>query len=153
MVEVKTAPVPIRMSAAAPTPTRTHVKVRRHEIVMDEPQSRHGTDLGPTPLDTLVAALAGCTTVVLNRIAEENAIELRDLKLELNSRLDVRGIRGLEEIRRPLRRIDLRIAFATTAEVGKIELLKSQLKRRCAVSVIFREAGIVVNEHWVVDRV
>lgn len=153
MVDVKIAPVPIRMSAAAPTPTRTHVKVRRHEIVMDEPQSRNGTDRGATPLDTLVAALAGCTTVVLNRIAEENAIELRDLSLELKSRLDVRGIRGLEEIRRPLRRIDLRIAFATTAEVGKIELLKSQLKQRCAVSVIFREAGIDVNEHWVVDHV
>ncbi len=36
---------------------------------MDEPETRHGTDLGPSPLDTLVASLAGCTNVLLNKIA------------------------------------------------------------------------------------
>ena len=153
MVDIKTSLVPIRMSAEAPTPTRTHAKILQHELVMDEPESRHGTGLGPTPLDTLVAALAGCTNVVLNRIAEENGIEVRGLSLDLRSRLDVRGIRGIEEIDRPLRRIDLRIKFETTAEADKVELLRSQLNRRCAVSVIFREAGIEVNETWDVSHV
>lgn len=153
MVVTKTPLVPIRMSAKAPTPARTHVKVLRHEIVMDEPESRHGTDLGPTPLDTLVAALAGCTNVVLNRIAAENGVEIRGLALELSGRLDVRGIRGIEEIDRPLRRIDLRIKFETSAEPDQVELLRSRLCRRCAVSVIFREAGIDVNETWEVTHV
>ncbi len=153
MVDIKTPLVPIRISAQAPTPTRTHAKMLQHELVMDEPESRHGTDLGPTPLDALVAALAGCTNVVLNRIAEENGIEVRGLSLDLSSRLDVRGIRGIEEIDRSLRRIDLGIKFETTAEADKIELLRSQLSRRCAVSVIFREAGIEVNEAWDVTHV
>ena len=153
MVDIKTPLVPIRMSAEAPTPTRTHAKILQHELVMDEPASRHGTDLGPTPLDILVAALAGCTNVVLNRIAGENGVEVRGLSLDLSSRLDVRGIRGIQEIDRPLRRIDLRIKFETTAEADKVELLRSQLNWRCAVSVIFREAGIEVKETWDVSHV
>jgi uncharacterized OsmC-like protein len=153
MVDTKTPLVPIRMSAEAPTPARTHVRILGHELVMDEPESRDGSDRGPTPLDTLVAALAGCTNVVLNRIAAENGVEVRRLSLDLSGRLDVRGIRGIEEIDRPLRRIDLKISFETPAEADKIELLRSQLSRRCAVSVIFREAGIDVNETWDVTHV
>ena len=153
MVDTKTPLVPIRMSAEAPTPARTHVRILGHELVMDEPESRDGSDRGPTPLDTLVAALAGCTNVVLNRIAAENGVEVRCLSLDLSSRLDVRGIRGIEEIDRPLRRVDLKIKFETPAEADKIELLRSQLGRRCAVSVIFREAGIDVNETWDVTHV
>ncbi len=52
-----------------------------------------------------------------------------------------------------MRRIDLRIKFETTAEADKVALLRSQLNRRCAVSVIFREAGIEVRETWDVSQV
>ena len=62
-------------------------------------------------------------------------------------------IRGIEEIDRPLRRIDLKIKFETSAEPDQVELLRSRLRRRCAVSVIFREAGIDVNETWEVTHV
>ena len=79
MIDTKTPLVPIRMSAKAPTPARTHVKVLQHEIVMDEPESRHGTDLGPTPLDTLVAALAGCTNVVLDETVVRHAADAETL--------------------------------------------------------------------------
>ena len=153
MVNIRTPLVPIRMTAEAPTASRTHVRILRHELVMDEPLSRHGTDLGPTPLDTLVAALAGCTNVVAHRIAEENGIDLRDFSLELKSELDVRGIRGIEEIDRPLPYVDLVIRFSTSASDDKLEILKTHLRKRCAVSVIFRQAGIEVNETWDVKRV
>lgn len=153
MAKVRSKLVPIRMKAEAPTAARTHVRILQHELVMDEPASRHGTDLGPTPLDTLVASLAGCTNVLVNKIADENGIDVRDFSLELSSDLDVRGILGIEEIAHPLTRIDLRLRFSTGAGEDKIDILKDQLKRRCAVSVIFRQAGIEVNEIWDITAV
>jgi putative redox protein len=152
MVKIKTPMVPIEMTAEAPTAARTHVQILDHEMVMDEPLSRHGTDLGPTPLDTLVAALAGCTNVVANRIAEENGIDVSDLAIGIRSEFDVRGIRGIKEIDRPLPYVDLVIRFSTSAPDDKLEILKAQLSKRCAVSVIFRQAGIEVNETWDVKR-
>ena len=145
--------VTLRVSGKTANATRTDTTAGRHTLVMDEPESRHGKDEGMLPLQALMCSLAGCTNVVLNRIAEENGIEVRGLSLDLSGRLDVRGIRGIQEIDRPLRRIDLRIKFETTAEADKIEILRAQLNRRCAVSVIFRAAGIEVRETWDVSRV
>lgn len=152
MAAIKTPLVPIRMTAAAPTAARTHVRILQHELVMDEPEARHGTDLGPSPLDTLVASLAGCTNVLLNKIAAENGIEVHDLDMELSSDLNVRGILGIENIDRPLERIELAIRFSTSAPEDKIEILKSRLSERCAVSVIFRQAGIEIDYRWHILR-
>lgn len=150
-MSIRTPLVPIKMMASVPNTTRTDVKIEQHVLTMDEPVARKGTDIGPTPLDTLVASLAGCTNVVLNKIAAENSVDVSNLELRLESALNVRGILGIEPIDLPLERIDLWISFDCADGVQAIAILMQRLRERCAVSVILRQAGINVREHWKVN--
>ena len=67
---------------AGQTHARAHVKVGVHEVVIDEPKSRGGTDMAPTPLETMIASLIGCTNVILNKIAERDRITVDALVVD-----------------------------------------------------------------------
>jgi uncharacterized OsmC-like protein len=41
---------------------RYGVQVRGHELIVDQPTDAGGTNLGPTPVELLVASLASCVT-------------------------------------------------------------------------------------------
>jgi len=49
---------------------RTDLQVNGHHLVVDEPLSVGGTDLGPSPYDLLAAALASCTAMTLRLYAD-----------------------------------------------------------------------------------
>ncbi len=46
------------------------VKVGDHELVIDEPKDKGGTNLGPTPNETVIAALVACTSITLQMYAK-----------------------------------------------------------------------------------
>ena len=52
------------------TPYAVKVEARGHTILADEPRSRGGADLGPTPYDLLLASLAACTAITLRMYAD-----------------------------------------------------------------------------------
>ena len=88
----------VRMTVRADCPThaRTSARAGKHELVIDEPAAGGGTDEGPTPIETMIAALLGCTNVIFNRVAEKNHVEVRELSLAAEDQLrpprrDVRG--------------------------------------------------------------
>ena len=41
-----------------------------HELIVDEPPDRGGTDTGPRPTQLLAAALAGCTAITIEMYAK-----------------------------------------------------------------------------------
>ena len=45
------------------------VKAGNHELVFDEPADKHGTDFGPTPVETLISALVACTNMTVQMYA------------------------------------------------------------------------------------
>jgi putative redox protein len=45
------------------------VKVRSHELSIDEPQETGGSDTGPSPQELLAASLASCTAVTMEMYA------------------------------------------------------------------------------------
>jgi putative redox protein len=48
---------------------RHTVKVRSHELGIDEPADSGGTDTGPSPQELLAASLASCTAVTMEMYA------------------------------------------------------------------------------------
>ena len=53
---------------------RTDISVRDVETTTDEPEQRGGTNMGLSPVETLMAALIGCTNVISHKIAARDGV-------------------------------------------------------------------------------
>jgi putative redox protein len=54
-----------------------------HELVLDEPADRGGTDTGPRPTQLLAASLAGCVAITVEMYAERKGWELGQLEVDV----------------------------------------------------------------------
>ena len=85
-------PVTLRIAGDCPGYALSRVRVRGHVVAIDEPPERGGTDEGPAPTETLVAALVGVSNVILRRIARRDGIAIRTLSVAAEAVLDRRGV-------------------------------------------------------------
>ena len=63
---------------------QTEIKVHRHHLLADEPESYGGTDTGPTPYDYLGVALGACTSMTLRMYADRKKWPLESATVELS---------------------------------------------------------------------
>lgn len=59
-------------------------KIGNKTIVMDEPTEAGGDDLGPTPVEMMVAALGACTSMTIMMYARRKGWQIDDIKIKLN---------------------------------------------------------------------
>ena len=57
---------------------------RNGKLLMDEPQSIGGKDLGPDPMSTLLASLAGCTLATLRMYIDRKEWNIDEIKVSMN---------------------------------------------------------------------
>jgi uncharacterized OsmC-like protein len=132
--------------------SRTDVSVRDREITIDEPEVRGGTNRGPSPTETLLASLIGCTNTITHKIAAKNGIQIDALSVDVEATLDRRGVTLVEEVEVPFPEITLRIDVTTGAEEVAIEKLKTDLAKFCPVSKVIRRSGSKLTEVWTISR-
>jgi len=56
----------------------------RHDLRVDEPLDRGGTDTGPRPTELLGAALAGCTAITIEMYADRKGWDLGALEVDVD---------------------------------------------------------------------
>lgn len=61
----------------------TLVNTRGHEFRLDEPTDRGGTDVGATPVEHALAALAGCKTITLRMYADRKGMNLESVRVKV----------------------------------------------------------------------
>lgn len=145
--------IKVALEGYAPTASLTEVRVRGHSFVIDEPPYRHGTDVGPTPLETLLGALIGCTNVIARRIALEMKIDLKIEKIDVLGHLDHRGIDRVADVPVPFPTIELKVQATTSASEQDMSRLREDLNARCPMSVILKQAGSQIVETWEINYV
>ena len=57
---------------------------RNGKLLMDEPESVGGNDLGPDPFSTFLASLAGCTLSTLRMYIDRKGWDIPEIKISLN---------------------------------------------------------------------
>ena len=153
MVSIKPKTVvTVKLHGTCTSHSRTDVSVRDQQITIDEPEVRGGTNLGPAPTETLLAALIGCTNVITHKIAAKNGVRIDALSVDVEAAFDRRGVTLVEEVAVPFPDITMRIDVTTDAEESAIETLKSDLAKFCPVSKVIRQSGTNLNEVWTIIR-
>lgn len=144
--------VTMKLAGTGVSHARTDVSVSGKTFTIDEPAARGGTDMGPSPTETLISALIGCTNVIASRIAEHMGLEVRDMTIDAAADFDRRGVMLQEAVRVPFPKIDLTINAKIGGSDEQIARLKEDLAKFCPVSMVIREAGTEINEIWNIER-
>ncbi|MDI6402734.1 OsmC family protein [Balneolaceae bacterium ANBcel3] len=63
----------------------TSIQMENHLQILDEPISLGGNNQGPTPIQSVYAALAGCICMTLRMYAEGKKIPLEDVDVEIDA--------------------------------------------------------------------
>ncbi|MEO1398278.1 MAG: OsmC family peroxiredoxin, partial [Pseudomonadota bacterium] len=84
--------VKLRANAECPSHSLSHVAIRDLKVAIDEPTERGGTNLGPTPTDTALAALIGCTNVIGHKCAASLGIETGHLTISAVCEFEIAAV-------------------------------------------------------------
>lgn len=124
-----------RVKARSDNSTKTIVKARGFEIIVDEPVEMGGTNDGPNPVEYMLVALAGCLNVMCHVVAKEMNFTLKDVKIDLSGVLDSAKFIGEETTERAgFRRIDVKIKPNCDADSATLKKWLETIEERCPVS-------------------
>ncbi len=144
--------VDMAMSASCPTHARTEISVRDVHATIDEPEARGGTNQGPTPTETLIAALVGCTNVITHRVAEANGVTIEAMAINAAAKFDRRGVRMEAEVEVPFPAVTLTIELTTAAADDALARVKADLGKYCPLTKVIKNAGTELEVIWNVSR-
>ena len=140
--------VKLQSSAHCPSHSLSNIVIRDLNFAIDEPVERGGTNQGPTPTDTALAALVGCTNVIGHKCAESLGIDIGHLDIVATCEFDRRGVILAEEIDVPFQRIVMTVEADGSAEDDDLQRVAREVARYCPLSKLFRQAGTEIEETW-----
>ena len=140
--------VPLRVKAECPSHARSDISIRDIRFNIDEPEERGGTNTGPSPTETLLAALVGCTNVIGHKCAKKLNLDIGHLSIRLRCEFDRRGVTLEQEIDLPFIKIDMTVESNGSATQAQLDEVAKEVAKYCPLSKLFRQSGTVINEEW-----
>jgi len=147
-IKMKTV-VTYRATANCATHARTEIPVRDLNVVIDEPEDRGGTNLGPTPTEAAMTALIACTNVIGHKNAKRLGVDLGNVTIDTACQFDRRGVLMQEEIDVPFPAITLTVNCDTDASLEELEEVGRETAKYCAIAKLFESAGTDLTVNWV----
>lgn len=77
------------------------VQIRNFDLIVDEPESLGGSDLGPNPVELVLGAFASCQEIVIAAYAAVLGIEVQRVNVTAKGDLDLRGFFNVCDKTRP----------------------------------------------------
>lgn len=146
-IRMKTS-VTLSAEAECPSHSKADIKIRDLSFTIDEPEARGGTNKGPTPTDTALAALIGCTNVIGHKCASKLGVSIGHLTIKASCEFDRRGVTLEEEIEVPFTAIQLSVVADGTANEEELALVAAETEKYCPLSKLFLAAGTKLEVNW-----
>jgi uncharacterized OsmC-like protein len=106
-----------------------------HSYDADHPRQLVGTDVGPTPAEFLLHALAACITAGIGNIAAVRGIDLHRVESTVSGDIDLMGLLGLDDsVRNGYTGIEVRVRIEGDASDAD---LAGVVERSVARSAVF----------------
>lgn len=123
------------INAASENSTKTVVKARDFNIIIDEPKDLGGTNEGANPVEYILAAFSGCLNVVGHLVAKELGMTLKGIKIDMEGDLDPAKFMGqVTNNRAGYENIKVTIYPDTDADFKTLEKWIKAVESRCPVS-------------------
>jgi uncharacterized OsmC-like protein len=113
----------------------------------DHPEIFASEDKGATPVEMVLAGLAGCLTAGVASIAQLRKIQLRSVTATLEGAMDIQGILGIDvDVRNGFNDISVKFDIDADASKEDLEALVAQSQKRSAVyDVITNPTNVAVS--------
>ncbi len=72
----------MRATSSCQSGFRHTVRVRQHQLTVDEPEDVGGSDTGPSPQELLAASLASCTAITMQMYAQRKGWDLAGVEVD-----------------------------------------------------------------------
>lgn len=118
-------------------------------LVTDEPESSGGTNAGPTPLTTVLAALCGCESVTFHRTAGELGLAYEGISFVADFTIDIRGRNGDRAVRPHFQTVRMEATVTTDASAEELAAVVEETEARCPVFNLLSDAGVRIETVWV----
>lgn len=124
-----------KITADSENATKTVVKARSFEIIVDEPPVLGGKDEGPNPVEFVLAAYAGCINVVGHVVAKEMGFKLEGVKIEIVGSINPENFLGKSDKERAgYKQIEMKVYPSASAPKEVLEEWLEKVCKRCPVS-------------------
>ena len=127
---------------------RTDLDVRDFRFVIAEPEKIGGRNEGPTPMEYVLGALNGCLNVVIELVARERGIALRNLHISSSGRVDQRGLFGTADVSPQFQSVDVDVTGTAIASASQLADLAQTVLRRCPVYNLIRDSKARIDVAW-----
>lgn len=149
---------PIRVSAEYMGRYKSAVRIRDLPLsYLDEPEELGGDNAGPTPLESILASLCACTSMIVHIMQREMAFHVDAMRCEADGVVDVRRVEmkrtgkkysEVEPIAPHFHSVSLRVTVKTDESDERIAELKRHVRRLCPVSRLLEDAGVAFDVTW-----
>ncbi len=125
----------IRVEARQVTNLQIRAAMGTHLINFDEPVDGGGDDAAPSPVDTLVAALAACTEVNWVAYGAAFNLDIKEAVVTVDATLDRRFVLGgVKAVPARLMAVKIISQVVTSAPRDKVERVHEKVQQFCPVA-------------------
>ncbi len=120
---------------------------RTFSVETDHPACFAATDKAPTPVEVVLAGLAGCLGAGIATVAENRGVKLNSVKAELEADMDLFGILGIDaDVRNGFSGVRVNFEIDADASDEDIRAIVAQSQKRSAVfDILANPTNVVVN--------
>ncbi len=111
----------------------TAIDIRNFHQTIDEPPSLGGTDLGPNPVEVVLAALGACQEIVYATYAALHGVTIEHLDIKVSGDLDPRGFFGVADQPAGFESIVYEVNLSSPNPAEQVRALVQTVNQHCPV--------------------
>ena len=112
------------------------------DIHIDEPESFHGTDKGPSSVEYFLIGIGGCVGSTFSYCLQKNSIDLEDLEVLIDAKIKHKG----QKFKLMIDSVDIELKFTPKPDQDreKIQSCLADFKQHCVINNSIQE-GFPIN--------
>lgn len=136
----KNADVAFKAESKLEQGLQSKVNIRDFHFISDEPESLGGTNMGASPVEYVLGALAACQEIVIKAHALALGIDVKSVTVQVTGDLDLQGFLNLSDDVRPgFKNVEISTDIDTNEEdQEKLNQLKDISFKNCPVLDIIK---------------